>query len=82
MAYTVVALKNKIREMYPDIQKHHITFGLDYSEEKSAYVAHFKKDSHELITYIEKDDANECMDDVKCVHLGIKFGDFIKNFEA
>jgi hypothetical protein len=82
MGYTNVALTEKIREMYPDIQKHNITFGLDFSEEKNAYVVKFKKDLHELTTYLDKKDADECVDGVKCIHLGVKIGEFIKNFEG
>lgn len=82
MGYTNVALINKIREMYPEVQQHHISFGIDYSDDKSAYVIKFTKEHHELTTYLDKTDADECMDGVKCVHLGVKLGEFIKNFEA
>jgi hypothetical protein len=82
MGYTNVALKDKISEMYPEIQQHDISVGLDFSEDKNSYVVKFKKDSHELETYLDKQDADECMDGVKCVHLGIKIGEFIENFEA
>ena len=30
---------------------------------------------------VEKKDADECMDGIKCVYLGIQIGQFIKNFE-
>jgi len=82
MGYSKVALIDKIREIYPDIQKHDIALGVDFSEEKNAYVVKFKKDVHELATYLDKKDADECIDGVKCVHLGVKIGEFIKNFEA
>ena len=82
MGYTNVAIMDKIREMYPDIQKNNISLGLDFNEDKNAYVVKFKKNSHELTTYLDKKDADECMDGIKCVHLGIKIGEFIKNFEA
>ena len=80
MGYTNVALIDKIREIYPDIQRHDITLGLDFSEEKNAYVVKFTKDAHELATYLDKKDADECIDGVKCVHLGVKIGEFINNF--
>jgi hypothetical protein len=38
MAYTIVALKEKIIEMYPEITQHGISMGLDFSEEKNAYI--------------------------------------------
>jgi hypothetical protein len=82
MAYSNVALKDKILEMYPDVVKHGVSLGLDYSEEKSAYVIKLKKDGREMTAYLDRKDADECMNNVKCVHLGVKVGEFIKNAEA
>ena len=81
MGYTNVALKDKIVEMYPDIAKHGISVSLDFDTTKNAYIVKFKKSSHELATHLEKKDADECMDGVKCVYLGVQIGQFIKNFE-
>ena len=82
MKYTNVALKEKIRDMYPDLEKHKVTIGLTYSEEKSAYVIKFKRGKQELITYLDKSDADDCMNNIRCLHLGIKVDTFISNFEA
>jgi hypothetical protein len=81
MGYTKVALKDKIMEMYPEIDQHGISVGIDFSEEKNAYILKFKKNHHELTTHLEKKDADECMDGIKCVYLGIQVAQFIKNFE-
>jgi hypothetical protein len=82
MKYTNVALKEKIRDMYPDLEKHKVTIGLTYSEEKNAYVIKFKRGKQELITYLDKSDADDCMNNIRCLHLGIKVDTFISNFEA
>ena len=81
MGYTNVALKDKIMEMYPEITKYGISVSLDFNEEKNAYIVKFKKDRHELTTHLEKKDADDCMDGIKCVYLGVQVGQFIKNFE-
>jgi hypothetical protein len=81
MGYTNVALKDKIMEMYPEISKHGISVGLDFDKVKHAYIVKFKKDKHELTTHLEKRDADDCMDGIKCVYLGVQVGQFIKNFE-
>lgn len=81
MGYTNVALKDKIVEMYPEVERRGIAVSLDFSQEKNAYVVKFKKDRHELTTHLEKKDADECMDGIKCVYLGMQVGEFIKNFE-
>lgn len=82
MKYTNIALKEKIREMYPDIEKHSVRVGLTFSEEKDAYILKFKRGKQELITQIDKSDADDCMNNIRCLHLGIKVGQFVGNFEA
>lgn len=34
-----------------------------------------------LATHLERSDADECMNGIKCVYLGIQVSQFIKNFE-
>jgi hypothetical protein len=68
-------------EMYPEMEKHNISVGLEFSEEKNAYVMKFKKGKRELTTHLEKKDADDCMDGIKCIYLGVQIGQFIKNFE-
>jgi|SRR4030042_3835932 hypothetical protein len=85
MSYSMDDLKKKILEMYPEISKYSIDVSLEFSEPKNAYILHFKhdkgKDKHELTTHLEKKDAEECMNNIKCVYLGVQVGQFIKNFE-
>jgi hypothetical protein len=81
MGYTKVALEDKIFEMYPEISKNGISVSLDFDESKNAYIVKFKKDAKELTTHIEKKDADDCMNNIKCVYLGVQIGQFIKNFE-
>jgi len=81
MGYSNVALKDKIMQMYPEVEEHGISVSLDFSAEKSAYIVKFKKDKHELATHLEKKDADECMDGIKCVYLGVQIAQFMKNFE-
>ncbi len=81
MGYTKVALEDKILDMYPEIRKHGISVGLDFDERKNAYIVKFKKEGQELTTHLEKKDADDCMENIKCVYLGVQIGQFIKNFE-
>lgn len=82
MGYSNVALKEKITEMYPEIDQHGISVGLAFNEEKDSYEIRLKKGAHELSTYLDEKDAKECMDGHKCVHLGLKVAEFINNFNA
>ncbi len=82
MGYTNVGLKDKILEMYPEITERGIAASLDFSKEKNAYIVKLKKGLHELTTHLEKKDADDCMDGIKCISLGIQIAQFISNFEA
>jgi hypothetical protein len=81
MGYTKVALQDKIVEMYPEISRNGIVVTLEFDEAKNAYIVKFKRDKKELTTHLEKKDADDCMENVKCVYLGVQVGQFIKNFE-
>ena len=81
MAYSDEALLAKIRDMYPEVSKHGISVGLDFSSEKNAYLVKFSKGRHDLTTHLEKKDADDCMNNIKCVYLGVQIGQFLKNFE-
>lgn len=82
MGYTVVALKEKITEIYPEIARHGITLGLEFNTALNTYDVKLKKNSHSFLTHLGKEDADECMDGVKCIHLGIQIGEFVKNIES
>lgn len=81
MGYTQVALENKILEMYPEIERHGLSMGLTFDEAKNAWIVKIKKGTQELTTHLEKKDADDCMDGIKCVYLGVQLEQFIKNFE-
>ncbi|TAN44243.1 MAG: hypothetical protein EPN22_07085 [Nitrospirae bacterium] len=81
MGYSVVALEDKIMEMYPEISRHGIAINIVFNEEKNAYIVSFRKDGKALTTHLEKKDADDCINGTKCVSLGVHTGQFIKNFE-
>jgi hypothetical protein len=82
MSFTTGAIKEKIGEMYPEIDKHKIIMSVDFDAAKDAYIVKFKKDQHELTTHLEKKDAEDCLRNIKCVYLGTQIGQFVKNFET
>ncbi len=47
----------------------------------NAYLVTFKRGASLLTTHLEKQDADDCMNGIKCVYLGIQVAQFIKNFE-
>jgi bifunctional N-acetylglucosamine-1-phosphate-uridyltransferase/glucosamine-1-phosphate-acetyltransferase GlmU-like protein len=78
---TTVALKDKILEMYPEIMEHHLSAAVDFDGPKNAYIVTFRREGEELKTLIEKKDAEDCMNNIKCVYLGVQVAQFIKNFD-
>jgi hypothetical protein len=81
MAYSDDQLRAKIMEMYPEITKHDISFSLSFDKEKNAYILDFKKAKHELTTHLEKKDADDCLNNIKCIYLGVQVGQFLRYFE-
>ncbi len=79
--YTMADLQAKITEMYPEIGEHNLSMSLDFNQTNNAYILTFRRGKDELTTHIEKHDADECMNGIKCVYLGIQVAQFIKNFE-
>ncbi len=81
MAYTIADLMKKILEMYPEIEKHNVKTNIEFDERKNAYLFTFTRGKDVLSTHLEKHDADECMNGIKCVYLGVQVAQFIKNFE-
>jgi hypothetical protein len=81
MKHTIAELKAKVHEMYPDIDKYGVTSSLTYDKEKKAFILELKKDVHHLATYIDKVDADKCLDNIECIHLGVQIGQFMENFK-
>jgi len=81
MTYTQDDLADKIVEMYPEIKNHGVFLELNFSNEKNAWIIKLTRDGKKLTTYLEKKDADECMNNVKCVYLGVQVEQFIRNFE-
>ena len=81
MKHSIEEMKAKIHEMYPKIDKHGVAATVTYDKEKKTYVLELKKGSHHLNTFIDKADADKCMEGVECIHLGVQIGEFLENFK-
>ncbi len=81
MTYSNADLKGKILDMYPEIGKHGVGVDMTFDEAKNAYLFTFTRGRDVLTTHLEKHDADECMNGIKCVYLGVQVAQFITNFE-
>ncbi|MGA7578304.1 MAG: hypothetical protein ACLQUW_12735 [Desulfobaccales bacterium] len=81
MSYNIDILKEKILEMYPELARRGVHSILSYDSGKQAYVLKLQKGVHELATYIDRPDADRCLEGQVCVALGIQIRQFLDNFE-
>jgi len=71
----------KIKEVFPEIGACGIDLKVDYDQAEKAWVVDLKKDNHELKTFLEEPEADECMAGKQCVSLGLQIGQLRKNIE-
>lgn len=81
MGYTVEHLKDMIFELHPEIVQHALNLSATFDEAKNAYVLKFSRGGRELITYLNKQDADECAEGKKCIYLGVQIAEFLADFE-
>ena len=81
MGYSQVALEDKLFELYPEIQKNHISTSLHFDEERNSYVIKLEKGGHSRYAFLHKTEADQCMDGIQCLYLGTLFGQYITDLE-
>lgn len=74
-------LCKKIIELYPDIGECGIDVKVEFDEDQDTWVVHLKKDKHELKTFLEEGDAENCMAGKQCVSLGIEINQLKDSIE-
>jgi len=82
MSYTEEGLKKKLLEMYPEITTFGLKTELKFDEEKRAWVVSFSKGSSRRHAFLDKGDADACMDGNACIYLGVLIAQYIKDLEA
>ena len=82
MKVNAQTLEEKLVQMYPEIRTHQLDIGLNFDGAKDAWIVLLKRGNHELATHLEAKDAEDCLNGIKCVYLGVQIGQFIKNFET
>lgn len=81
MEHTKMELAKKLREMYPEINAHDLNLDLEYKPEKDYWIIKLDKGDFKLHTFLEKKDADACLEGVQCVYLGVQIGQFVENFK-
>ena len=73
-------LEQKIRELYPEIDKHKIGTSLRYDQDTDTWLVKFRTGEHTLETHLEKKDVEDCIAGTQCVHLGVQLGRFVEYY--
>jgi len=81
MGYTQVGLEDKIYEMYPELMEHKIALRLNFEEERNAWVIHFEKGGKSRYAFLDKADADACMDGYTCIYLGTLVDQYVQDLE-
>jgi hypothetical protein len=81
MSYTEVELKNKLYELYPEIKKFGMSLSLEYDKEKDAWVVSFVKGKQQRHAFLDKKDADSCIEGTSCIYLGMLIAQYIKDME-
>ncbi|MFZ7111435.1 MAG: hypothetical protein ACOWYE_07105 [Desulfatiglandales bacterium] len=81
MSYTKADLEKKLIEIYPEIRKYGLSLALEFDEGKNAWVVTFKKGDHQRHAYLDKGDADSCMEGNACIYLGVLIIQYIKDLE-
>jgi hypothetical protein len=74
-------LCKKIIELYPDIGECGIDVRVEFDADQNTWVVDLKKDRHELKTFLEQGDAENCMAGKQCVSLGIEIAQLKDSIE-
>ena len=69
-------------EMYPEIKTYDLSTEIEFDERKNAWVVSFDKGNHSRHAFLEKRDANACIEGNACIHLGVLIAQYIKDIQA
>lgn len=81
MSYTPESLKQKLLDMYPEIKRYGLSLHLMFDNEKNAWVVSFQKGNHARHAFLDKKDADACIDGNACIYLGVLISQYIKDLE-
>ena len=81
MGYTLVALEDKLLDMYPDIRNYGISPRLSFDESKDIWTVKLVKGDKEATVTLSKSDADACMDRTYCETFGSDLKKVLSQFK-
>jgi hypothetical protein len=79
--YTAVGLANKLREIYPNLGENKLNFSVVFEEDKNAWLITFFKGNFKRYAYLDKADADSCIEGEKCIYLEFIIDQYLSIFE-
>ena len=81
MGYSNDQLKAELLKLYPEIKSYGLAVALEFDKDKNAYVVTFSKDGHSRHAFLDKGDADSCLEGNACIYLGVLIAQYIKDLE-
>jgi len=67
--------------MYPEIKAFGLSLTLEFDKGKDAWVVSFEKGNHRRHAFLDKKDADSCIEGNACIYLGMLIAQYIKDLE-
>lgn len=80
MTVDAQALKDKILEIYPELNKNQLEMNVSFDSDKGCWIINLAKGPDSLSTHLEAKDAEQCLEGEKCVYLGHQISEFIETY--
>jgi hypothetical protein len=74
-------LCQKIQDVYPKAGVCGVDFEVEYDETAQAWAVDLHQGFHHLRTFIETDEANQCLSGKMCIPLGLQVAQLKHNFD-
>ena len=81
MGYTIEGLRDKILEFHPEIAAKGINLLVTFDEASNRFVLQFSQENEELGVFLDKKDADACMNGKKCVNLAVQVAQILAELE-
>ena len=81
MEHTAAELKKMLKDIHPEIAAHNLDLDVEYKADQEYWVIKLERGPFKLHTFLDKKDANACLDGVQCIYLGVQIGQFVENFK-
>ena len=72
-------LCDKIRSIYPEIGQCGMDVKVTWDKAKKAWIVDLRKNGKQLITHLEPEDAEACLEGTRCVALGVQIAQLQAN---